>query len=71
MNKLTKHDFHVINLNELHNGSPFPASPKKPTALVIWNDITPEQATELRDKILEWQQEHIKIIPKVIEMEQI
>lgn len=71
MNKLTKHDFRVINLNELHNGSPFPASPKKPTALVIWNDITPEEAVQLRDKILEWQISNIKLKEKTILVEEI
>lgn len=71
MNPLTEDDFTVINLNDLHKGSPFGASSRNPTALVIWNDITPEEAIELRDKILAWQKDHIKIIPRVIEVEQI
>lgn len=72
MKPLNADDFYVANANDLQGDErPFGAMSCKPTMICIVPDCTPEDAGVYISKILEWQKEHIKLIPKVIEIEEI
>ena len=49
MTEITEDDIETINLNEWK----VTASPKKPTAILIWNDITPKESHQLKQRILQ------------------